>query len=111
MTFDRFDVVVVPFPFSDRAITRRRPALVLSDAPFAEHSGSAILAMITSARQSDWPGDTPVTDRDKAGLAVPCKVRLKLFTLDTRLILQRVGRLGEADRTAVRAALKDALPL
>jgi mRNA interferase MazF len=32
VTFDRFTVVRVPFPFTDRATTKNRPALVLSDA-------------------------------------------------------------------------------
>ena len=31
MTFERFAVVRVPFPFSDRNATKNRPAVVLSD--------------------------------------------------------------------------------
>ena len=31
MTFDRYAVVRVPFPFTDRTATRNRPAVVLSD--------------------------------------------------------------------------------
>ncbi len=32
MTYKQFDVVVVPFPFTDKAATKKRPALILSDA-------------------------------------------------------------------------------
>lgn len=40
MTFNAFDVVVVPFPFTDKATTKRRPALILSDAQaFNLHAG------------------------------------------------------------------------
>ena len=28
--YNRFDVVVVPFPFTDSSITKRRPALIIS---------------------------------------------------------------------------------
>ena len=31
MSFERYAVVRVPFPFTDRAATKNRPALVLSD--------------------------------------------------------------------------------
>jgi len=40
---------------------------------------------------------------------VPCIVRLKLFTLDNRLIEKKLGRLGNDDRTAVRDNLESVL--
>jgi len=30
-TFEKFSVVVVPFPFTDKSSSKRRPALVLSN--------------------------------------------------------------------------------
>lgn len=111
VTFDRFDTVIVPFPFSDRQATKRRPALLLSDMNFADATDNVILAMITSAEQLDWPGDTAVNDRAAAGLPQPCKVRMKIFTLDRRLIKKRIGRLSLADRTAVTVALKRVITL
>jgi mRNA interferase MazF len=106
VTFDRFDTVVVPFPFADRDATKKRPAVVLSDASFTEATGTIALAMITSAKQSDWPGDTAVADRSVAGLPLPSKVRMKLFTLEQRLIERRIGMLSPLDRDAVQIALK-----
>jgi mRNA interferase MazF len=106
VTCEAFDVVVVPFPFTDRATTRRRPAVVVSDAgSFNAWSGHAVLAMITSARQSNWPLDLAIQDLDAAGLPSPSIVRMKLFTLDARLILRRAGRLGDEDRAALASAL------
>jgi mRNA interferase MazF len=93
-----FDVIVVPFPFTDRQATRRRPALVLSTASFNHATRHSVLAMITSAEQSNWPGDVHITDLDAAGLPSECLVRLKLFTLDHRLIVKRVGKLATKDR-------------
>jgi mRNA interferase MazF len=40
-----------------------------------------------------------------AGLKVSCVVRLKLFTLDNRLIARRIGALSDLDRSATRIAL------
>ena len=104
MTFEPFDVVVVPFPFTDRDAERRRPALVVSSPDFNETHAQSILAMITSAG-GEWASDIPIRDWGEAGLSVPCKVRLKLFTLDDALILRRAGALSERDAEAVRISL------
>lgn len=49
VTFERFTVVRVPFPFTDRTATKNRPALVLSEAGvFNTPSGHSVMAMITS---------------------------------------------------------------
>ena len=85
MIFNMFDVVVVPFPFTDRSTTKRRPALVLSDAEnFNKQVGQSVLAMITSAQNFDWPLDVEIADLDAAGLTSASVVRMKLFTLDDR---------------------------
>jgi len=49
MIYEPFDVVVVPFPFTDSAQTKRRPALVLSQhTNFGNKIGHSVLAIITS---------------------------------------------------------------
>ena len=102
MTYKAFDVVVVPFPFTDRAASKRRPALVLSDRDaFNARVGQSVLAMITTAAHSDWPLDTEISDLKAAGLPSPSMVRMKLFTLDHQLILRKAGSLGPKDRAAV----------
>jgi mRNA interferase MazF len=105
-----FAVVRVPFPFSDRQASKRRPALVLSEPAFQQHSGHLLLAMVTSARQSAWPLDWPIANLAAAGLDQPCLVRLKLFTLDERLVLGTVGLLAPDDRIGVTANLHALLP-
>lgn len=106
MTFDRHDVVVVPFPFTGRNEKKRRPALVLSDLNgFNRTAGHCVLAMITSARHSSWPLDVPIRNLAAAGLSSPCVVRMKLFTLPEELILRRAGSLSAEDTESVEKAL------
>lgn len=69
----RFDVVIVPFPFTDRPVVRRRPALVVSATEWNAASGHVVAAMITSARQSSWPSDVPLTELAAAGLSAPLR--------------------------------------
>jgi mRNA interferase MazF len=106
VSFERFTVVRVPFPFTDRNSVKNRPALVLSDADaFNTTAGHSVMAMITSASNSSWPLDCPIRDLGAAGLPAPSLVRFKLFTLDHRLVRGELGRLSAADEKIVRAAL------
>src|ERR1039458_2924124 len=84
------DVVVVPFPFTDSPASKRRPALVLSSQAFNHGSGHSLMAQITKAKQSSWPGDFRIQNVE-AGLPEQCIVRMKLFTIDNRLIQKRTG--------------------
>lgn len=112
MTFERFAVVRVPFPFTDRMATRNRPALVLSGADdFNTPAGHSVMAMITSAANAPWPLDCTLADLAAAGLPAPSVVRCKLFTLDHRLVRGQLGTLGANDAGAVQAALANLLGL
>src|SRR5437762_4678935 len=102
-SFERFDVVRVPFPFTDRQAEKNRPALVLSDrTAFNDPVRHSVMAMITSAEHAGWPLDVPVDDLDAAGLPAPSIVRCKLFTLDHRLVRGRLGHLAQTDRSKVQ---------
>ncbi len=99
----------MPFPFTDRAATKRRPALVCSSEIFNRQARHLVLAMITTATHTPWPGDVPITDLAAAGLPESSVVRWKLFTLDDALVLKRAGRLSARDRAACRAGQPVAL--
>lgn len=92
--FERYDIVVVPFAFTNKASTKRRPAVVLSSAALFNQSAKHLaLAMVTRATNCAWPLDVPLADLASAGLKVDCAVRFKLFTLDERPILRKAGSL------------------
>ncbi len=109
-SFERFDVVRVPFPFTDRQAEKNRPALVISDgAAFNRPAGQSVMAMITSAGHAPWPLDVPLGDLAAAGLPAASMVRFKLFTLDDRLVRGRLGALAPKDRANVQKALRSLL--
>lgn len=103
---DAGDVAVVPFPFTDLAIAKPRPALVLSVEKANAESGNTIFAMITTAARSHWPTDVPLADGKAVGLMAASLVRLKIFTLDNRLVARKLGELSAGDRGAVRKMLR-----
>ncbi len=110
MTCETWDVVVVPFPFTDSPASKRRPALVLSSQAFNHGAGHSLMAQITKAKQSSWPGDFRIQNAD-AGLPDECIVRMKLFTMDNRLIQKRIGRLSATDQQQVRDGLRQLMTL
>jgi len=110
VAFERYTVVRVPFPFTDRNTSKNRPALVLSDpTAFNTQAGHSVMAMITSEANAPWPLDCTLTDLAAAGLPAASKVRFKLFTLDHRLVRGEIGKLAPDDVATVRAGLASLL--
>ena len=107
MTYEPFDVVVVSFPFTDSSRTKRRPALMLSQkkdfSAVIEHS---VLAMITSQKNEPWPLDVAIKNKNQSGLTASSVVRMKLFTLDNRFIIRKIGHLSKSDQMHVIQSLK-----
>jgi mRNA interferase MazF len=104
--FDRWTVVIVPFPFVDSLGAKPRPALVLSPRDFNRVNGHTIYAMITRGLGVTWPSDVSIERYREAGLPAPSVVRWKLFTLDNRIIERSLGLLTQDDRQDCAAALR-----
>ena len=98
MAFERWDVVTALFPFTDVAIRRPRPVLVLSGASFNRSHGHLIGCMITRAARSRWPSDHGILDLAPTGLRHASVVRWKLFTLPFTVVSRRIGALASVDR-------------
>jgi mRNA-degrading endonuclease toxin of MazEF toxin-antitoxin module len=109
MTFDRFDVVVTLFPFTDMEQSKPRPVLVLSAAIFNEAHDHIIGAMITTGAGSRWNSDVDIADLAAAGLNQSCVLRWKIFTLPVGLVAKRIGRLADADQQRIGIAQRDAI--
>ena len=109
--YPTFSLVRVPFPFTDRTTAKRRPALVVWAPRCQTNSGYFMLAMVNSATHSNWHLDWAIQELEVTGLPKPCMVRLKLFSLDERLILNGLGALANSDRNGVAECLRQLLPL
>lgn len=109
MTFKPFDVVELPFPFSDLSKAKRRKALVVSSRTFNEMNNAVTVAMITSRVNSEWLGDVPIEQWALAGLKKSCYVRLKFFTADISIFTGKVGELHHSDQKKVMESFKSNL--
>ena len=107
--FDAFEVVIVPFPYSDRLAEKRRPALVISNRALAQ-LGLVWLAMITSVDNPPWPGDVTIDNLSGAGLPARSVVRpAKIACIEPARVLRRAGRLDSATARTVVSRLHELL--
>jgi mRNA interferase MazF len=99
--FAQWDVVTVPFPYTDRPVRQRRPALVVGAGALEAQHGLLWVLMITSAAHRSWGSDASISDLAAAGLPAPSVIRTaKIATIDNRDAVRR-GRLAVADRGTV----------
>jgi mRNA interferase MazF len=108
MPYGTGDVILVPFPFTDLSAIRVRPAVVVSTEAYASETKDVIVAMVTS---QPYHGQTDLALQDwrEAGLIYPSWVRIKLATLEERLIQFSPGRLSNRDISDVETHLRLAL--
>lgn len=106
MIYESYSVVIVPFPFTDKLHTKRRPALVLSSALHQKETGHVTLLMITSAKNSEWSSDYQIQALQSTGLTSPSIIRQKIFTIDNRLIIDRIGCVSDDDEKEIKVRLK-----
>lgn len=111
------DVVLVDYPFSSGAGHKRRPALVVQNDTDNVKLLSTIVAMISSNtsrvhQTTQFLIDISTPDGQLSGLhsnsAVVCT---NLFTIEQRLIVQRIGRLSDRQIAQVDLCLKATLAL
>jgi mRNA interferase MazF len=104
--FQTYDIVVVPFPYSDRLAEKRRPAIIVSSPNLEELNEVVWVAMITSS-DAGSTGTIAVTDSAQTGLKRASFVRpSKLATLETSRIVRKVGQLSNTDTVNLRRALR-----
>jgi len=104
------DVVLVPFPFTDQSITKRRPAVVVSsDAYHRARADLVILAVTSQARLAAGAGDVAVAKWEEAGLLRPSVLKPVVATIERGLVLRKLGRLADEDRAALRNVLDEIL--
>ncbi len=67
-TFRSWDVLKVPFPYTDRPVRQYRPALVVVAGRIEATHGLLWVLMITSAENRRWADDVAVSNLGQAGL-------------------------------------------
>ena len=100
-TFEPWDIIKVPFPYTDRPVRQRRPALVLAAGGLEADHGLLWVLMITSAENRRWREDVPISGASKTGLPAPSVVRCaKVATIEAQ-DAELIGNLPSRERHQV----------
>jgi len=107
-TYNFGDVVLVPFPFTNQAASKRRPAVVVSSKSYNEQRRDVILMALTSQvlRAAGAIGEVLLDDWKGAGLPKPSLVKAVVATVEQPLILRKLGSLQDSDLRSLRLAIQ-----
>jgi mRNA interferase MazF len=112
MAFRRGDVVLIPFPYTDLAASKTRPAVVVSSDIYHAARSEFLLAYVSSQLSQANPAiDYMLADWAAAGLLKPSFVRPKVTAIEPALVVYRVGALSARDLLEVDRCLRRAMGL
>jgi mRNA interferase MazF len=114
MPYESGAVVLVRFPFTNLDTSKKRPALVVSPAAYAERHGHLAVLALTSQPPPDLL--LALGHWQFAGLLGPTWLKPSLFCIHASVVDRAIGTLASDDRDRVAHALalliaEDFLPL
>ena len=103
--YKKWEIVLVPFPFTDLSSAKRRPALIVS--PDNYNTGKDIVIAYITSQINLQPrlGDYDLQKWKEAGLPKPSKVKMKFATLDKGIIIKKFGKLEKEDSEEIEKIL------
>lgn len=110
--YERGDVVLVPFPFSNQITTKKRPAVIISSNVYNNASSDiVIMAITTQIEKTVGVGECLIKDWQIAGLLKPSAIKPAISTIEQTLVLKKLGKLLPDDLTLMGNTLKEFLDL
>ena len=96
--YNKWDIILVPFPFTDLKTTKKRPALIISPEEY-NNEFDVVIAFITSKLDLAYRlGDYTIEDWKAAELPKPSMLRMKFATIDKSIIVKKLGKLSDKDQ-------------
>ncbi len=109
--YNRGEIVLVEFGFSEGHGSKKRPMLIVSSPPYHASREEVIMAAITSNARRLLFGDTKLEQWKTAGLLFPSVVTGIIRTTKASLITRKLGVLAKPDWQKVHQHFRSALGL
>jgi mRNA interferase MazF len=106
MPFEFGNVVLVPFPFTNLAAFKQRPAVAVSSRIYNDAKPDIVIMPVTSQLRSvSSLGEVSIDEWRQANLLKPSAIKPVFATLEQRLVLRSLGNLQAQDQVALRTAI------
>ena len=110
--YNKGDVILVPFPFSDQTTSKRRPSVIISSDTYNNTSQDIIIMAITGQTGSHiGVGEFLIEDWQSAALLKSSAIKSAISTIEKRFVMKILGRLSSKDLSTLDKALKEPLDL
>jgi mRNA interferase MazF len=110
--YEKGDVVLVQFPFSNQAVHKKRPAVIISSNTYNNISSDVVIMAVTSQiGKAIVIGECLITNWQEAGLLKPSVIKTAISTIEQSLISKKIGRLSQNDLLSMEGTLKEFLDL
>ena len=97
MSYKKWEIVLVPFPFTDLTTNKKRPALIISPNEY-NIEADVVIAFITSKLDLNYRiGVYKIEEWGKSNLPKPSMIRMKFATIDKNIIIKKLGKLSGND--------------
>jgi mRNA interferase MazF len=102
MNYEFGDVVLVPFPFTNQATSKKRPAVIVSSEAYNGAKPDVVVMAITSQlRPSPALGEVWIGQWQAAGLIKPSAIKPVFATLEQALVIRQLGTLAASDQATL----------
>jgi len=109
--YNRGDVVLVSFVFSDESGKKLRPAVVINSAAYGRSRQEIIIAAITSNIRRRFFGDHLIADWKGAGLLFPSLATGIFRTVKRTMVDRKLGSMPKPDMAEIDEKLRHSLAL
>jgi mRNA interferase MazF len=106
MRFEFGNVVLVPFPFTSQAASKKRPGVVVSSLAYnAARLDVVVMAITSQLRASATSDEVWVQNWKAAGLLKPSVIKPVFATIEQSLAIRQLGALDVTDNQSLRQAI------
>lgn len=111
-SLNKYDIVVLQFPFSSQEKLKARPAVIISSESFNNSKRDDLMVLaISSSFENKLSFETEIINWQSAGLLKPSLFKAAIATIEKGLVIQKLGTLEEIDQQALTKLLNQILAL